>query len=112
MFTSRVGLESDPTIQVFGYDNPVTALVEFKSNFYDLLLIDVNMPLMDGFQLAQNLVQEGPQCQGLFYDFRRDQYESSKRSASTQEYRLFYQEADNWRTVVKTNYSRVGVDAN
>ena len=46
---------SDPTVQVFGYDNPVTALVEFTPNFYDLLLIDVNMPLMDGFQLAQNL---------------------------------------------------------
>jgi DNA-binding response OmpR family regulator len=57
VFTLRVGLESDPTIQVFGYDNPVTALVEFKPNFYDLLLIDINMPLMDGFQLAQNLVR-------------------------------------------------------
>ncbi|MFZ1877504.1 MAG: response regulator [Nitrososphaeraceae archaeon] len=57
VFTLRVGLESDPTIQVFGFDNPVTALVEFKPNFYDLLLIDVNMPLMDGFQLAQNLVR-------------------------------------------------------
>ena len=56
IFTLRVGLESDQTIQVFGYDNPVTALVEFTPNFYDLLLIDVNMPLMDGFQLAQNLV--------------------------------------------------------
>ena len=44
-------------MQVFGFDNPVTALVEFKPNFYDLLLIDVNMPLMDGFQLAKNLVQ-------------------------------------------------------
>ena len=44
-------------MQVFGFDNPVTALVEFKPNFYDLLLIDVNMPLMDGFQLAQNLVR-------------------------------------------------------
>ena len=57
VFTLRVGLESDPTIQVFGYDNPVTALVEFKPNFYDLLLIDINMPLLDGFQLAQNLVR-------------------------------------------------------
>ena len=57
VFTLRVGLESDPTMQVFGFDNPVTALVEFKPNFYDLLLIDVNMPLMDGFQLAQNLVR-------------------------------------------------------
>ena len=37
VFTLRVGLESDPTIQVFSFDNPVTALVEFKPNFYDLL---------------------------------------------------------------------------
>jgi DNA-binding NtrC family response regulator len=57
VFTLRVGLESDPTMLVFGFDNPVTALVEFKPNFYDLLLIDVNMPLLDGFQLAQNLVR-------------------------------------------------------
>lgn len=35
------------------YDSPVTALVEFKPIFYDLLLIDVCMPLLDGFQLAQ-----------------------------------------------------------
>ena len=57
MFILRVGLESDPTVQVFGFDNPVTALVEFKPNFYDLLLIDVNMPLLDGFQLAHNLLR-------------------------------------------------------
>ena len=57
VFTLRVGLESDPTLQVFSFDNPVTALIEFKPNFYDLLLIDINMPLMDGFQLAQNLVR-------------------------------------------------------
>jgi DNA-binding response OmpR family regulator len=57
VFTLRVGLESDPAVQVSGYDNPVIALVEFKPNFYDLLLIDVNTPLMDGFQLAQNLVR-------------------------------------------------------
>jgi two-component system alkaline phosphatase synthesis response regulator PhoP len=57
VLTLRVGLESDPNMQVYGFDNPVTALVEFKPNFYDLLLIDINMPLLDGFQLAQNLVQ-------------------------------------------------------
>jgi DNA-binding response OmpR family regulator len=58
VFTLRVRLESDPTIQVYSYDNPVTALLEFKSDFYDLLLIDVNMPLMDGFQLANKLLQK------------------------------------------------------
>jgi DNA-binding response OmpR family regulator len=57
VFTLCLGLEGDPTIKVFGYDNPVTALVEFEPNFYELLLIDINMPLLDGFQLAQNLVR-------------------------------------------------------
>ena len=66
VFTLRVGLESDPTMQVFGFDNPVTALVEFKPNFYDLLLIDINMPLMDGFQLAQNLVRRDPNVRVCF----------------------------------------------
>jgi PleD family two-component response regulator len=47
VLTLRVGLESDPNMQVYGFDNPVTALVEFKPNFYDLLLIDINMPLLD-----------------------------------------------------------------
>jgi DNA-binding NtrC family response regulator len=66
VFTLQVGLESDPTMQVFGYDNPVTALVEFKPKFYDLLLIDVNMPLLDGFQLAQNLVRRDPNVRVYF----------------------------------------------
>ena len=57
VFTLQVGLERDPNIQVYGHDNPVTVLLEFKPNFYDLLLIDVNMPLLDGFQLPQNLVR-------------------------------------------------------
>ena len=45
-------------MQVYCYDNPVTALLEFEPNFYDLFLIDVNMPMMDGFQLAQKLLQK------------------------------------------------------
>ena len=45
-------------MQVYGYDNPVTALLKFEPNFYDLLLIDVNMPMIDGFQLAQKLLQK------------------------------------------------------
>jgi DNA-binding response OmpR family regulator len=57
--TLRIGLEeNDPAMKVHAFDNPVTALLEFKPDFYDLLLIDVNMPLMDGFQLAHKLLEK------------------------------------------------------
>jgi CheY-like chemotaxis protein len=43
-------------IEVHTYNNPVTALSEFKPNFYDLLLVDINMPHMNGFELCEKLL--------------------------------------------------------
>jgi CheY-like chemotaxis protein len=34
------------------YDDPVVALAEFKPDFYDLMLIDINMPKMNGFDFC------------------------------------------------------------
>lgn len=57
--TLRLGLENtEESMQVNSYDNPVKTLVEFKPNFYDLVLVDINMPLMNGFELCQKLLQK------------------------------------------------------
>jgi DNA-binding response OmpR family regulator len=34
------------------YNDPIMALSEFKPDFYDLLLIDINMPKMNGFDFC------------------------------------------------------------
>jgi DNA-binding response OmpR family regulator len=38
--------------EVFAYNDPILALSEFKSDFYDLMLVDINMPKMNGFDFC------------------------------------------------------------
>jgi CheY-like chemotaxis protein len=43
-------------IEVYTSNNPAIALSEFKPNFYDLLLVDINMPHMNGFELSEKIL--------------------------------------------------------
>jgi two-component system response regulator ChvI len=40
---------------VDSYTNPTLALSNFKPGLYDLLLLDIRMPKMDGFELYQKM---------------------------------------------------------
>ena len=37
------------------FDDPVDALEKFKPRFYDLLILDIKMPKLDGFELCQKI---------------------------------------------------------
>jgi len=43
-------------IEVYTSNNPVETLSEFKPNFYDLLLVDINMPHLNGFELCEKIL--------------------------------------------------------
>jgi response regulator of citrate/malate metabolism len=43
--------------EVYAYNNPAVALSNFKPNFYDLLLTDIYMPHMNGFDLCQKILE-------------------------------------------------------
>jgi len=43
-------------IEVHTANNPAVALSEFKPDFYDLLLVDINMPHMNGFELSEKIL--------------------------------------------------------
>jgi two-component system, OmpR family, response regulator ChvI len=50
----KKGLENNG-FMVDIYNDPVTALLNFKPDFYDLILVDVRMPKMNGFELYQEI---------------------------------------------------------
>ena len=63
-FTFKKGFEeasriSDDKISfhVNTYNDPLVALSEFKPDFYDLILVDINMYKMNGFELSVKILE-------------------------------------------------------
>lgn len=44
--------------EVNAYNDPTAALSEFKPHFYDLLLVDFNMPKMDGLEFSDKILEQ------------------------------------------------------
>jgi DNA-binding response OmpR family regulator len=50
----KIGLE-DNGFAVDTFDSPLKALSNFKADFYDLLLLDIKMPKMNGIEAYQQM---------------------------------------------------------
>jgi len=64
--TFKVGLEEyhhyyyhddKRKFEVYAYNNPIAAVREFKPNYYDILLTDIYMPQINGFQLSEKILE-------------------------------------------------------
>src|SRR5215216_7404777 len=51
-----LGLQ-DEGFDVYSYNDPLEALSQFRPNFYDLLLMDINMPQLDGIELTRQILE-------------------------------------------------------
>ena len=51
-----LGLQ-DEGFEVYTYNDPLEVLSQFRPNFYDLLLVDINMPKMNGIDLSRRLLE-------------------------------------------------------
>ena len=54
-FAFKLALEEKDEFLVDCFDNPISALKFFKKGVYDLLIIDIVMPEMNGFELSEKL---------------------------------------------------------
>jgi DNA-binding response OmpR family regulator len=51
-----LGLQ-DEGFEVYTHNDPLEVLSQFRPNFYDLLLVDINMPKMNGIDLSRQILE-------------------------------------------------------
>jgi CheY-like chemotaxis protein len=48
------------------FNDPILALNNYKVNFYDLVILDIKMPKMDGFELYIKIIEKDPKAKICF----------------------------------------------
>ena len=77
-FTLKKELEqSGFSLDVF--NDPIVALSNFKADYYDLILLDVHMPQMNGLELYQEINKKDKNVKACFVTAYELYYESLKK---------------------------------
>ena len=74
----------DNGFEVDAFDDSIVALNNYKAGLYDLLILDIKMPKMDGFELCDNIKKIDDKVKVCFLtasemyykELRKDKYES------------------------------------
>ena len=62
------------------FNDPILALNFYKSNFYDLVILDIKMPNMDGFELYNKIREKDPQVKICFLTASELFYEEFRKA--------------------------------
>ena len=81
IYTIKNVLE-DNEFQIDSYNDPITALNSYRSNFYDLVILDIKMPKMDGFELYIKLREKDPKVKICFLTASEMYYEKFRKTRS------------------------------
>jgi DNA-binding response OmpR family regulator len=78
-FTIKDMLE-DNGFEVSSFNDPILALNYYKVNFYDLVILDIKMPKMDGFELYTKLKEKDSQVEICFLTASEMFYEKFRKT--------------------------------
>jgi DNA-binding NtrC family response regulator len=75
----KIILEENNQLMVHSYTDAITALRNFRSGFYDLVLLDIKMPKMNGFELYKEISRIDPKVKVCFLTSSEKYYEAFRR---------------------------------
>jgi|SRR5215212_3762169 CheY-like chemotaxis protein len=70
----QIALE-DAGYECISYTDPIKALQEFRSNYYNLILLDIKMPVLNGFELCKKIRQVDKTLHIIFITASEEYYE-------------------------------------
>jgi CheY-like chemotaxis protein len=74
---------SEFAIQVTTFIDPIRALLGFKPYYYDLLLVDINMPSVSGYELVEKIIKLDLNIKVCFMTSGEINYEAHHRDSSS-----------------------------
>jgi DNA-binding response OmpR family regulator len=77
--TFREALEGSRSFSVHIYNDPQQALSEFEAGSYDILLLDVRMPYLNGFELYREIKKIDHKVKVCFITAYETYYEQLKK---------------------------------
>ena len=57
---------NDNGFQIYTFNDPTIPLKLYRSNFFDLVILDIKMPKMDGFELYIKIKEKDPKAKICF----------------------------------------------
>ena len=72
----------DNGFRVDTFNDPVTTLKSYTNNFYDLVILDIKMPKMDGFELYTKIREKDPKVKICFLTASEMYYEKFRKTRS------------------------------
>lgn len=77
--TFKIGLENNHFAVVDAYNDPTLALSNFKPDFYDIVLLDLKMPGLNGFELYQEIKKKDEKVKECFITAFEVYYEQLRK---------------------------------
>ncbi|HET9806950.1 MAG TPA: response regulator [Nitrososphaeraceae archaeon] len=78
IFTIKSSMEEND-FKVDSFTDTISALDNYQINFYDLVILDIKMPKMDGFQLYMKIREKDPKIKICFLTASELYYEEFRK---------------------------------